>query len=347
GFLMIMEKGGITESVARAMEEKFDAKRLRNMKSRNFQNDRLNFYIKKRGDTDAELEGFLRGDDYVSVLLQTGGRGDVFYFTPPVLCLEERDLVQLISGQNFVREIDDFENFIVNSQAAACSCLKFVKESAWYLDLCDNLLFCGLRATISLMQIYLVQSQVEEIAAAKLDRAKTVLNMLIKRAECVDDDGVFAIVRDLLEDYLSSSFLPVISSIDAIDDEMVKAMEENRALLFDDDFYYIPDQILKQACAPLLCERGFYSLKNQLVEEGVIIINKQENPNYTIKKQVRSQKGKIMRGRFLKLSREKFVAEGKLTLEEVAMRCKRKDMSESMAENEYTRQRIRKTDRSC
>ena len=94
----------------------------------------------------------------------------------------------------------------------------------------------------------------------------------------------------------------------------LNAINECKAILYDNAFYYIPERLVKGICAPLLATKALGTLKEQLASEGVIVCN---TDGYTVKKKFRTINGDCNRMRAIKFKKNALLSRDGLTLEEL------------------------------
>lgn len=135
---------------------------------------------------------------------------------------------------------------------------------------------------------------------------------------CVEDmDCEFEILAPLksqLHSYIDHHSCP-ITRVDSIDDKLFDAVRAKQIILCDNTYYYIPEQLLRDATSQLHEEVSFTRIKNMLYTKGILICD-ETTSNYTVKKQVISTSGDSTRGRFLRLSREHLDDASSFSLEE-------------------------------
>ncbi len=81
--------------------------------------------------------------------------------------------------------------------------------------------------------------------------------------------------------------------------EQVEKYSSN-CILYDEDFYYIPERLLKSMCERILHTVSFLQLKKEMYSDGMIECRKTEHGNFTEKKMI-SSIGE--RKRFIKIAR--------------------------------------------
>lgn len=96
-------------------------------------------------------------------------------------------------------------------------------------------------------------------------------------------------------------------------------------ILFDKNFYFIPEQLLKKICSPLLETASFVQIKKELKNSGMIESNDVDG-NYTVKVCCFNfDTGKTQRFRFLKIHKENLMTDEGLTLEDLVFYIENKE----------------------
>lgn len=91
--------------------------------------------------------------------------------------------------------------------------------------------------------------------------------------------------------------------------------------MFDEEFYYIPEKILRKACESFRDSVSILSVKRALFDSGFLCCNDAKEGNYTVKKLLTNAYGCSFRPRFLKIKKEFFISGGSLGLEERRKKC--------------------------
>ena len=103
-----------------------------------------------------------------------------------------------------------------------------------------------------------------------------------------------------------------------------KCLEKNIALdeienkiLYDDEYYYITEPILRKLCAPLLGSVSFLQLKHEMVRAGLVKCDGTGIQNFTKKKVIWCSDGHSERVRFVWMNKEPLMSEENLALEDI------------------------------
>lgn len=96
-------------------------------------------------------------------------------------------------------------------------------------------------------------------------------------------------------------------------------------ILYNGDFYFISEQLLKKICAPLLETASFVQIKKELSSTGMLESNNVDG-NYTVKVCCfNPDTGKTQRFRFLKIHKESLMTDEGLSLEDLAFCIENKE----------------------
>lgn len=106
-----------------------------------------------------------------------------------------------------------------------------------------------------------------------------------------------------------------IISLDEVKELGLDDIEENM-IFYDDETYYVQEQMLKKICLQLTKVITFHQLKIELQNEGNLDCNELTKRNFTVKKSI-DLGSDIVRKRFLALKKEAFVSDDGQYLEEL------------------------------
>ena len=80
----------------------------------------------------------------------------------------------------------------------------------------------------------------------------------------------------------------VVSNVDNVSGHAYEAMKVDKAILYDEEFYYFPERLIKEIAQPLMETMAIGELKKMLKDQGIIVCNGQ---GYTIKKRFTTMSG--------------------------------------------------------
>ena len=121
-------------------------------------------------------------------------------------------------------------------------------------------------------------------------------------------------IAALIWDYLSRTTDIVVADIEKIDEEVMLALKDQKALLYDGKFYYFATRLFICICEPLLQTASETDLKRRLREENIIYCN---SSDYTVKKTIVNVYGIPERPRFFWVYKDSISSPENLRLEDV------------------------------
>lgn len=127
---------------------------------------------------------------------------------------------------------------------------------------------------------------------------------------------VLGVVKKLLKQYMAEHIDIPVSNVNKIDGITFNALQNNRAVLYDQHSYFIPESLLKTVCEPIRNTKSFVSIKRDLHKNGILIANLTVGQGYTSKKVIACTYGFTDRPRFLEIKREFLVEPYELNIEE-------------------------------
>lgn len=147
-----------------------------------------------------------------------------------------------------------------------------------------------------------------------------IRDMCRTMADLEGGEAVLDLVRCALDTFITQHEEIRVGALDKIEGNLREAVARKQAILFDDDFYYIPDGILRDAIAEQKLGISLPAIKHALQSEGVLACDGTKN-NFTVKKGIVTSYGETFRGRFLKIKRDKYDKDAKISLAERISLC--------------------------
>lgn len=266
-------------------------------------------------DKEEAVQEFLVEEEFIPVLLTYGMIPDFLENQAEILpvfksgetkmldTLKEFELFRLYAHRNpdiLQREIELFMTSQFYLQNEESSSLSIVLEAT-------ATVFCSLFRNWN----------TEQETNQRREKLKKVIECIVYSSEEYGEEYEFLeIVKRTVEEFIEENPQILICRYDEIEGEVINAVYNSTAILFDDEYYYLPDGILRKACEPILCAISLPRIKRQLFEEGYLHCANAKKGHYTVKKMVTNSYGIPLRVRFLKISREFFAPIGEMGLEE-------------------------------
>lgn len=284
----------------------------------NFQMVLVEYKISLKRDT---LEAFLENDKYQPVLVVSGilpeflqGRNLVIFDDVQV------EQEQVVLRKKAFKQFTDFVHQNVKSVVDIIARFEEVKKgrriekktTLYQVLVCVALVYCYYKAVVL---------KKPEMGGEYLNILEDRIKKMYQEIEKLGVDvEVLPAVQKVLQNYVEQSLDTLIGNIDQVEGEVFQAVQEDKAILYDQDYYYIPDKLFRQITVPLQQVVSYSALKQALFQEGVLICNSTAD-NFTVKKLFYSVYGATLRLRFLKLSRSQIDGNGQLGLMERGKLC--------------------------
>lgn len=156
------------------------------------------------------------------------------------------------------------------------------------------------------------------------DFARQCLSMVKKSRDFFDHVDLEEEMSEVIFQYLEHHPEVKIFHANEVTQAGLNAIEVSEAILFDDDFYYIPERLVKRICAPLLATKSVGVLKEELAKEGIIVCNLD---GYTVKKKYWTVDGNSNRMRAIKFVKDMLITREGLALEELVFNKEEEEVS--------------------
>lgn len=120
-------------------------------------------------------------------------------------------------------------------------------------------------------------------------------------------------ISSLIWNFLMEHVDVVVSNVDNVSGHAYEAMKVDKAILYDEEFYYFPERLIKEIAQPLMETMAIGELKKMLKDQGIIVCNGQ---GYTIKKRFTTMSGYCGRMRAIKVQKTMLSFQDNLMLED-------------------------------
>lgn len=195
-------------------------------------------------------------------------------------------------------------------------CLERFKTSNWYRENSSKpkaeICLC---AVLTVYAMFFRETHTEEQTKTIYTLALGSIQSILKKAgRWGEDVDVMQSVRRLIVTYIDKHPDVRIGDVDRVEGDVLKGMETAQTILYDAAWYYIPEQLFRNMCAPMLAYTSILDIKRNLAENGALYCD--NGKSFTIKKAVTNVYGYSQRIRVLKIDKEYIVEDGELSLEE-------------------------------
>lgn len=275
------------------------------------------FHILRRNDDAEKVLDFLERDDAVTAIVAFGVLPEYLagdYVRNRIIINSAADIG--LSTDEVSQIVQEFCEFVHTKPEWLLGELKKFKTSRRFAEVSDSNLMTALFAAAASFTNYF-REQHDEVETEQVEcwlvQAIAHLQELLEENE--DLDNLTAITRKAIENYIEEKDV-LICDVELVSGKAQEALDKGRAILYDRNFYFVPEEILRAACDKFLETSSLIKIKQRLREEGAIETNGQVSSNYTVKFQYTNVFGGQCRRRFLKFRRNFFETVDSLSLEE-------------------------------
>lgn len=282
-------------------------------------------------DEEDSTMDFLMQENFLPVVV-IGGVVPAFLKSYSYIFRIEDSDMEDVRNTSFNDEFLAFKTFVVQNIKVVQSSLERLKSSNAIEEYDGDPEFRRLYETITavgeIWRIFIREKQnekeTENFWAAYLDCAKRQIRKI------PEFDGAYELaqtVSRMIWKYIDEHPEVEVGSIDMVDGRLEAAIQNEMAILYDMDFYYVSEKLVRKSCISLMETLSFVELKRKMRDEGIICCASDE---YTIKKYYTNVYGIQKRKRFLRFNREFLLSEDGMQLEDFFFRCdeQREDSTE-------------------
>lgn len=269
-------------------------------------------------DEESAVMDYLNQMDFLPILIVGGILPGYLKRWGYLFRLEARD-VEFVKGEYFQRIYIGFREFVVSNIDYIMKELRYFKvtENFQHSDVNPDFetLFRTLLSVGYVWKLFLREKKTGKNSDYFWESYIQNYRQRVERMELFD--GAYELSLSLsavVFDYIGQYPDIVISSIDEVDGEVERAVGNGRAILYDDDFYFVQEPLFLKMCGPLLDCVSTLELKKALKDEGIL---ESLDGEYTVKKMYVNSYGARRRVRFIKLNRNALISEDAFTIEEL------------------------------
>lgn len=320
GLIFFAEDARDTLRIGRILETKLEAKFLHRLGkgmecAANYQ---AGVHTLSRGDNPDVVVDFLHQENFLAILLVTGcmpeylaGEGNIFFFSG-----KEVDGLQ---PDRLKEEAEGFRRTVRSSPELVTKGLEMFAGSEM-LQRAEKVSMLQISLSAAAYMLQTAYRAGHDEASTKLRCGGLEREISGWARESEDAEGMEEVsdaVRSAVIRFVRDSADVMVGSIDEVDGRLSLAVSLDKGILFDRDFYFIPEALLRGACQNLLESVSFPEIKRNLWNEGHIRCNRSGTHNFTIKKAFFNVYGVCCRKRFLKFEKSFLTTWEGLCLEDV------------------------------
>lgn len=276
-------------------------------------------YTYKRYDKDVDVLAFLDQEEFFPIVL-------IYSVIPDVLQMREniwvfKALKDEVMAQ-VLKELQAFKRYIRENPLIFQREMRLIRSSNVLQDTQrGNSLILGLIAAAQAYAIFYRERHDENETALKVNTLRNVINDFAEISESyIGKFDILPSVKWAVERYVENTEDLRIGNIYEVERELLEAVQNDNAILYDSEWYYIPQTVFKDICKKNLELVSDIVIKEELYKAGMLSCNELQKTNFTVKKIFFTSYGECLRKRFLKISKEFFITEDTLALEELGRR---------------------------
>ena len=214
--------------------------------------------------------------------------------------------------------IGKFQTFIISETETVCKVIRSAQNStalAEYQGRDEYLrLFTSCITIGKVYKSYLEQDTSDGDAERFW---KNFLRETYRRIQTIPDfasgEDLCEMVADLVWTYVKQQGNVLLADAEQICGRAFNALEENRLIIYDTEYYYFTTPLFSEIFRPLLQTMSVPELKRCMSDEGILRCN---SSDYTVKKQVTTVYGTKERIRVLRMTKEMLMSRDNLFLED-------------------------------
>lgn len=213
----------------------------------------------------------------------------------------------LVDVQNREIDIRAFVQYLRQNENRVMSIVKEELENVQ-----EN--FAILDAAKNILENFLVREILTEEIPKFLKSTSFYKKMLYEEWEDTEKPEMYAIALNRAISENTDLLPPVLprERVEAQDMEWI-----DKAIFYDDEAYYLPEQFFGFICEQCISSASVAYIKSKLAEAGVLVLEGKARNYFTIKIEVVTVYGSILRVRRMKILRDKFDQYGEFTLQEL------------------------------
>lgn len=280
-------------------------------------NNGLGFHLYSLYDKEEKIFDFLESENFFSIVIVHGIMPDFLKRFPNIIPLGSEDLGTL-QKPKILEKLKNFKMYARKNPSDIQKSLHFFKTSEVFLEQNGRASFyLSMMGVVDIFCNFFRYSHTEYETEQEKIRLRNSVEYFCNFAENYGDAwDILDTIRNFVYTYLDENQQIAIGEINKLEGALLEAVEEESAILYDANYYYFPEKILRQACSPLFHTLSFPEIKQELKNHEILHCNSTTTQNFTTKKLLTNAYGRAFRVRFLKILKEFFVSPNSLGLEE-------------------------------
>lgn len=330
GLVLLIEESEQIPAFTKVLIEELGAITIKNIHSKKIMapNNKVIVHVFHKYDSREAISRFLEEDKFFPVLVVGGVIPEGIEEAAYIITGEHTLITGFLSGHCIQEELRSFENFVENNFPIIQNEISKLKTSEQFINSVHSFspFWVGLMAAESIYKVYFRSFHSEyDTHIEDTQICQAINTYTIKDREIREKEDVVDAVKKVVFDYLMDGSDLIIGNLNKIEGDLVPRLKMGTAIIYDTDFYFVPELIFKSACSSLLQSVSFTEIKRQLKYNGYLVCNNTDTTNFTVKKVIVTSYGERIRDRYLKIRKEFFQTYEGLELKDM----RRKDLCTS------------------
>ncbi|WP_343083960.1 hypothetical protein [Blautia producta] len=276
------------------------------------------FLLLQKEMKEEEIVRFLMQQDFLPIVVVGGILPDFLKTDFYIFKIKNKDIEGLEDERNRLI-YSELRQYIIENVEEVCTILQRVETSTAMLEYDGPQEMRGLfRIMVGISSVfgsYIRKTRTEaEVSAFSIKYLHESKVRIFQFSDFSSGENLRETFSQLLWKYVEENERVKISDISMVDGETCQALRESSVILYDLEYYYLPPELFRDICQPLLETISIPEVKKQLKTEGILYCNSMD---YTVKKQIINVFGNIERPRLLWICKEELLLPDNLFLEEV------------------------------
>ena len=276
------------------------------------------FLVIQKTTKNEEVETFLSEENFLPIVVAGGVIPEYLLSRQYIFRLREKELKDVLD-KRFALQIEAFRSFIIKNIGEVENILEKFDSSIASTEYEGKTEYRGIFdifAAVGSVYATFLRGTCSEREAVDFFREylQETNERLQNITEFASGEELQEIFSTLVWSYVSRMKELPVADARELDGEVWKALKEKSAIIFDENFYFFPPELLMRICEPLLETVSEPELKRRLKEDGILSCN---SADYTVKKLIINVYGVQARPRFLRVCKEALFSADNLRLEDV------------------------------
>lgn len=223
---------------------------------------------------EEDMQEFLESANCFAVLMSGGVLTNAFREDHYLFRVNSRD-VDYVGCSQFSEAVQKLKEYIINNVSVVQKVIEQVETSVAYASYKKKVqhkpLLKLLLAVGEVQRSYIRDVENENQADLFWN---TYVQESVRRICAIQDFADGLEIRQLLTEaffeQIDSGSILMIKPIHNIDMNVLNLMKNHKAIVFDEEYYYLTEEMLKNICSSMTGEYSWLELKHQMAESGVI-----------------------------------------------------------------------------